>query len=120
MSWEHGAGFRITGVVTRVFVSPKGTFASIQVECPNGRGGQKKIDLRCFSDAIDQVRNLGQGQVIQATGAVDMEKLTSKDKNEVKVDGYAKWSPALTIRKVEVEPSSAKPKPAAPTGDGWD
>ena len=40
-------------------------------------------------------------------------------KNEVKVDGYAKWFPALTIRKVEVEPASTKPKPAAKSGDDW-
>jgi hypothetical protein len=120
MSWEHGAGFRVTGVVTRAKVfSPK--FAVMTVEVPNGRGGQKKVDMRAFSDAIDQVQDVGQGQVVQVTGTVDMEKLTSKDRNEVKVDGFAKWVPALTIRKVEVEPSSAKPKPsAAPTGDGWD
>lgn len=121
MSWEHRAGFRITGYVTRVWCAPSGKFASLQVETPNGKGGTKKIDLRCFSDAIDEVRQLGNGQVVQVTGTVDMEKLTSKAKEEVKVDGYAKWSPALTIRKVEVEPASAKPIPkAAPAaGDDW-
>lgn len=122
MSWEHGAGFRITGYVVRVFKAPSGKFASLTIECPNGRGGTKKIDLRAFSDAIDQVEHVGQGQVVQVTGTVDMEKLTSKDKNPVKVDGYEKWFPALTIRRLEVEPSSAKPKPAAQTtagDDGW-
>lgn len=122
MSWEHGAGFRITGVVTRVFNSPKGTFSALTVEVPNGRGGQKKIDMRAFQDAVDQVANLGQGQVVQVTGKVDMESLKDKQRNEVQVDGRAKWVPALTITKVEVEPSSAKPKPAAsaqPAGDDW-
>jgi hypothetical protein len=105
-----------------MFKAPSGKFAALTVECPNGRGGTKKVDLRAFSDAIDQVEHLGNGQVVQVTGTVDMEKLTGEDRNPVMVDGREKWAPALTIRKVEVEPSSAKPAPkAAPaTGDdGW-
>lgn len=121
MSWEHGAGFRVTGYVIRTWAAPSGKFATLVVEAPNGKGGTKKIDLRAFSDAVDQVKNLGNGQVVQVTGTVDMEKLTDKGRNEIKVDGYSKWTPALTIRNVEVEPSSAKPKPTAtaPAGDDW-
>jgi len=121
MSWEHKAEGRITGVVTRVYVSPKGNFAALTIECPDGRGRPTKIDFRCFSDAFDQVKNLGQGQVVRVSFSPGMEKLTAKDKSPVMVDGREKWVPALTVRACEVEPSSAKPKPApAPTGDGWD
>jgi hypothetical protein len=121
MSWEHKAEGRITGVLTRIWVSSKGTFASLTVECPDGRGKQSKVDLRCFADAIDQVKNLGQGQVVRIAYQPGMEKLTSKDKTPVKIDGYEKWVAALTVRACEVEPSSAKPIPkAAPAaGDDW-
>lgn len=120
MSWEHKAEGRITGVVTRIWVSPKGNFASLTIECPNGRGKLSKVDLRCFSDAIDQVKNLGQGQVVRVSFSPDMEKLTSKDKQPVKVDGFEKWVAALTVRGCEVEPSSARvASPSPKSGDDW-
>ncbi len=122
MSWEHGATGTITGVVTRLFLSPKGTFAAMTVEAPDGRGRRSKIDLRAFSDSIEQVRGVGEGQVVRVTYSPGMEKLTSKDKSPVMVDGREKWIPALTIRACEVEPASAKPAPKATLGsdtDGW-
>jgi hypothetical protein len=122
MSWEHKVEGRITGVVTNVWRSPKGNFAFLTVECPNGRGGKKKTDLRCFSDALDQLSGIGNGMVVRITFSPDAEKLTAKDKSPVMVDGKEKWVTALTVRACEVEPSSAKPVPkAAPAaaGDDW-
>ena len=116
MSFEHVTGFRICGAVVRKFVNPQGTFASVTIEAPNARGRMEKYDVKCFSDGpMDEFRELGQGQTIQVTGNIAMSKLTAKNKEAVKVDGYDKWLPDLVAKAVKVEVAGAKPAPR-----GWD
>ncbi len=111
MSWQHGAGFRVCGVVVRRFVPPSKKCAFVTVEAPGDRGTPKKIDMRTFAaDIIAEVDGLGEGQIIEVTGTIDMESLKDKAKNPVNVDGRAKWCPALTIRALKIEASSVKPK----------
>ncbi|HEY6875577.1 MAG TPA: hypothetical protein VI384_04385 [Candidatus Dormibacteraeota bacterium] len=111
MSFQHGRGFRICGAVVRKFVAPSGkiAFLTLDVSAPPR---STKIEMRTF-DLVEDVGCLGVGQTVEVTGSVDMEKLTSKDRNPVMVDGREKWIPALTIKKITVEGSSVRPASAA-------
>jgi hypothetical protein len=103
-----GSGFRIAGYVVRRWVAPSGKYSTLVLDVTVD-SRSKKIDLRGFSDVAADVGFLTVGQAVTVTGAVDMEKLTSKSKEPVKVDGYEVWKPALTIRKIVVEASSTAP-----------
>lgn len=116
VNFEPGSGFLICGFVVRKWVSPAGKFASLVLDVP-GERGSSKIDLRCFSDGpIAEIGNLQGGMKVHVTGSVDMEVLRSKEidtvtgkKKDVIVDGFKRWIPCLTIRKMDVEPSSVAP-----------
>ena len=130
MGFQHGASFRICGVVVRRFVSQSGKAAFVTLNVAGDRGG-KKIELRAFDQSIvDEIGALGAGQIVEVTGTVDVEKLTNKKRETIKVDGYEKWFPALVIRALTVEGSSRAPAaptngtpaetpPAASTGANW-
>lgn len=115
---DHGTGFRIAGIVERVFAAQSGKFAKVTVSCPDAKGKLQKIDVVAFSDSFQQLANLGQGEEVTITGNVGMEKLTDKQRNEIKIDGYAKWVPMLVAKACKAE------KPAAPVDTandpGWD
>lgn len=113
MSWERGAGFRITGAVVRKHVAQSGKVAFLTLGVP-GNKGETKIDVRSFDVlVIEEIGSLGVGQTVQVTGNVESQKLTTKKGDDVLVDGYAKWVPALSVKKIDVEGSSRAP---APTG----
>jgi hypothetical protein len=115
MSFDRGAGFRICGHVVRKYVSPTGKFASLVIATPNQRGGETKHDVRAFDlPVVEQIHELGVGQIVQVTGGIDNEKLTNKAKEEVKVDGFNVWLTKLTIRAITVEGSSKAPAPGKP------
>lgn len=113
MSFERKATFEICGAVVRKpFVSQAGKFAKVTLATP-GRTTEKKTDVRAFdAQIIGDIRALGVGQTVRITGDVDSEKLTAKDKSEVKVDGYVVWSTVLTARWIQIEGSSRAPNPA--------
>lgn len=113
---DHGTGFRIAGIVDRVFAAQSGKFAKVTVSAPDGKGKLQKIDVVAFSESFQQLANLGQGEEVTITGNIAMEKLTDKGRNEIKVDGYAKWSPMLVAKAVKVE--VAKP-PVDANDPGW-
>ena len=100
---DHGTGFRIAGIVDRVFAAQSGKFAKVTVSAPDSKGKLQKIDVVAFSDSFQQLANLGQGEEVTITGNISMEKLKDKQGNEVKVDSYAKWSPMLVAKAVKVE-----------------
>jgi hypothetical protein len=121
VGWEEGAGFRIVGCVKRVFVADSGKFAKLTVDV-QANAHAKTLELKCFDrSVIGDIRALRQGQRVQVRGKVESEKVTDRARNEVKVDGYALWIPALRPTSVEVEGSSRAPAPrkdlaaAAPT-----
>lgn len=111
-SFIHGAGFRIVGAVVRKFVAQSGKFAAVTIDV-NVPPRSRKIECRAFdAEMIDEIGQLGAGQTIEITGQIDMEKLTDKKREPVKVDGYEKWSPALTVKAIKIEGSSVKPAAA--------
>ncbi len=94
-----------TGYVVRKWNSPRGTYASLVLDVPGERGGGK-YDFRCFSDGpLSDIDKLQAGQLVRVTCSVDMECLRDKNKQDVKVDNYSKWVPALTIRSMDVAPA---------------
>jgi len=117
MAFEQGSGFRISGSVVRKYVNPQGTFGALTVEVfVDGR--KKLLEIRAFKDTTAAFSDLVQGALVTVTGSVDSEKLTSKDKSPVVIDGREKWVSALTARKIVVaEVSKAPPKPAAADDD---
>src|SRR6266480_7277097 len=104
---DHGAGFRICGVVERVFAAQSGKFAKVTVSCPGDKGKAQKIDIVAFADAFNLLKSLGQGEEVQITGSIAMEKLTDRQRNDVRIDGYVKWSPMLIAKAVKVEAALA-------------
>jgi hypothetical protein len=97
------------GYVVRKWVSPGGRYASLCLDVPGERGGGK-YDFRCFADGpLSEIGNLQGGQLVEVTCSVDMECLRNKAKQDVKIDGYSKWVPVLTVRSMEVQPASALP-----------
>ena len=114
---DHGTGFRVVGIVERVFAAQSGKFAKFTVSTQDGKGKLQKVDVVAFSETFGQLANLGQGEEVQITGNIAMEKLTDKARNEIKVDGYARWSPMLVAKTVKVE----KPATQAVAADdpGW-
>lgn len=110
---KQGAGFRICGSVVRRFVVPSGKVAFLTIDVfADGHG--KKIDLRGFKDMVEEIGSLQPGALVEVTGAVEMEKLTGRDRNPVLVDGREKWVPALTVREIKFEASSRPPVRTAP------
>lgn len=132
MGFEQGAGFRICGAVVRRFVAQSGKAAFLTLDVVGDRGS-KKIELRAFDRSmVADIGELGAGQIVECTGSVDVEKLTNKKRDEIKIDGYAKWVPALTIRVLRIEgssrapapsngeqPPASEPPPANSTADTW-
>jgi len=122
-SWQEGAGFRIVGTIKRLFISPTGKFAAVRLKV-NSPPHPPELDMKCFDRILigDMQRDLRVGQRVQFTGKIESEKLQDKSRNDVKVDGYEVWIPALRPAKFEVEGSSRKPaekptEPAAGTTD---
>lgn len=113
MSFEQGAGFRISGEVKRKYVNPQGTFAVLTVEV-QADGRKKILEMRAFKDAIGAFSDITQGALVTVTGSVDSEKLTSKDKQPVQIDGRDKWISVLTARKIVI---AEKPVAAADDSD---
>jgi hypothetical protein len=108
MSFQQGAGFRVCGAVVRRWTNPAGTFATCTLDVfVDGKG--KKLDFRGFKEVVTEIACLTPGQIVEFTGTPDVEKLTAKDKSEVKVDGYNVWVTKLTVRAVKVESSGRSP-----------
>ncbi len=106
------------GYVVRRWVSPGGKYGTVTLDVPGERGGGK-YDFRSFADGpLTDIGKLEPGQLVHLTCSVDMECLKNKAKEEVKIDGYSKWVPALTIRAMEVQPASATPEDPA-DNIGW-
>lgn len=116
MSNEQGTGFRICGMVEKVFAAPSGKFCKVTISCLNARDALQKVDVVAFSDGFAMLSKLGQGETVQVTGNVAMEKLTDKARAEVKIDGYAKWVPMLVAKGVKVIQSVAPAGGAEPAG----
>jgi hypothetical protein len=114
MSFEQGAGFRAAGCVVRKFCSPTGKFGALTLSITQGERNTK-VDFVTF-DCVNDFSDLVQGANVTVTGKIGMNKLTAKDKSEVKVDGFAKWVPQLVVTAVKVEASSKKPA-ASPDSD---
>lgn len=110
----QGAGFRICGSVVRKFVAPSGKIAFLTLDVfVDGRG--KKVDMRGFSEMVEEIGTLNNGALVEVTGTIDIEKLTDKQRQPVVVDGREKWVTALTVRAVKTEGSSKAPAKAAPS-----
>lgn len=105
MRFQQGAGFRICGSVVRLWSNDAGTFATMTLDVMvDGRA--RKIDLRAFREQVEDLKRLRPGAVVEVTGQIEMEKLAAKDKTPIKVNGYEKWFPALTVKTVKTEASS--------------
>lgn len=117
MAFEQDSGFRIAGSVVRKYVNPQGTFAALTVEAfVDGR--KKTLEMRAFKEVVGDIAELTQGALVTVTVSVDREKLTSKDKQPVIVDGREKWVNVLTVRKIVVAAISKPAEKAAhPLGD---
>lgn len=117
--FQHGAGFRLCGAIVRRHVIPgKVAFMTIEV---HGHPKSRKHDLKAFAaEVLDEIAELGAGQTVEVTGAIDAEKVTDKKRNAIMVDGREKWVPSLVIKKITVEGSSRRPAPdaAAPPANG--
>lgn len=111
-NFTQGSGFRICGTVvrTRIPESRKVAFLTLDVARPRS---SVKLDMRTFDRGIiDDIAVLVAAQLVEVTGTIDIEPLKDRAGNEVKVDRYNKWFPALTIKVLrEAVPS----RPASPT-----
>ncbi|HVQ52903.1 MAG TPA: hypothetical protein VMS92_22940 [Mycobacterium sp.] len=117
MNWERGAGFRIVGAVDRKFVPLSGKCAFLTLAVP-GQRGEVKHECKTFDLlVIEEIRALGQGQVVQAIGTPEREKLTNKAKQPVMVDGREVWVPMFKINALTVEGGSARAKQEAAADD---
>jgi len=108
----QGSGFRVCGTVLRKRIpdSRKIAFLTLNVERPRS---SVKLDMRTFDRGlIDDIGSLADGQLVEVTGAVDIEPLKDRSGHEVKVDGYNRWFPALTIKVLRIHGAS---RPAAPS-----
>lgn len=126
MNSPQGAGFRASGSVYKAFVPQSGKCAFLTVEFTNDRGRVTKLETRTFdATVIQQVRSLGQGEVVEVTGSIESEVAKDKAKQDVSVDGRLLWIPMLKLKSVKVD-GAAKAKAAAPVDlddgkpEGWD
>lgn len=109
--FTQGSGFRICGTVLRKRIpdSRKIAFLTLNVE---RQRSSVKLDMRTFDRGlIDDIGALADGQLVEVTGAIDIEPLKDRAGHEVKVDGYNKWSPALTVKVLRVHEASRSPGP---------
>jgi hypothetical protein len=108
MPFENKAGFCIAGNVVRRFVpqSRKCAFLTLDV---NRSPKPAKIEMRTFSrDLIEEIEQLTAGQNVEVSGQIDVEPVKSKKGEEIKVDGYTKWVPSLTVKDLKVDGSSVR------------
>lgn len=116
---EMETKFLVCGYVKRKWVSDKGNFGTLTVDTKSGTH-ETIVTLRSFKDGdIDGIRALSEGQMVRVTGVISDEKLTDKQKNDVKVDGYNVYTTRLNIKKVEVDKTSQRPAPNTNNGAGW-
>lgn len=109
--FTQGSGFRICGAVLRKFVAQSGKVAFLTVEVARARSSVK-FDMRTFSRSlIGEIEELGAGQVVEVTGAVDVEPVKDRAGKEVSIDGYSKWVPALTMKVLRVLGGAASGPP---------
>lgn len=119
-NFQHGAGFRIAGSLVRKWVAQSFKVARVTVAVDHEKG-TKKIDLVSFApDVIEEIAALRDGALFEVTGRVDMEKLKDKQGNEVKIDGYAKWVPSLSVQVIKVQGASKAPAPMNRDNDNSD
>lgn len=116
MTQQHGAGFRVSGLVNRVYVNDKGTFAALTVQVEQS-GRRKLLDVRGFDAPVTSaISRLTNGDTVEVTGSVDTEPLKDKGKNEIAVDGRPCWVVKLTAKAVKVTAPKAAPE-ENPHGD---
>ena len=107
--------FRACGTVVRKFVSPKGNFAVLTLNVEEtGRNGQRRDSKQefCSFDCIDDLSTIPQGATVTVTGKVSFEALTSRNKEKVMVDGFAKYVPRLVITAMKPAVPLARTVPA--------
>jgi hypothetical protein len=123
MGFQDGAGFRIAGNVVRRFVPQSRRCAFLTLDV-NRSPKPVKIEMRTFkADLIEEIDALTSGQNVEVTGQIDIECVKTKKGEEVKIDGYSKFVPALTIRELKIDGSSvraaAKREDAAQAKTTW-
>jgi hypothetical protein len=109
--------FTETGKVVRKFVANSGNFASVTLDIENN-GRHAKIQFVSFDCARD-FGNLKEGDEVTLKGRVGIQKLTTKAKEDVIVDGYAAWVPQLVVTEVVTTEGSGQVK-SAPSVDDSD
>jgi hypothetical protein len=110
----QGAGFRVCGVVNRKFINSQGTFVALTLSCDLG-DRKVSVDLKGFKESVAAANDVEQGDTIEVTGSIGVEKLTAKDKSTIQVDGRDKWVPSLVIKAIKVDQAKKK-KPAPDFG----
>lgn len=114
--WQEGSGFRIVGFVTKKFAAQSGKFGRVTVDV-NQSPHPAKMEIRTFDPAlVADIGKLQAGQKVQIRGRIENEKLKTRDKEEVKVNGFAYWATILTMTEMEIEGSGRKSEPSRPDG----
>ncbi len=104
----QGSGFRICGAVLRQRVSQSRKVAFLTIEVARQRS-TVKLDVRTFSRSmIGEIEALGVGELVQVTGSIDIEAIRDRQGHDVKVDGYVKWVPVLTVKELKVQGGLAR------------
>jgi hypothetical protein len=110
--------FTFAGTVVKRWVATSGKFATLKVSnVTDGRA--TKMDFVSF-DCVNDIATLSENDTVKVTGRMGIKKLTSKDRQDVMIDGYAAWVPQLVITKVESQKASKIPVDdgdASPTDD---
>lgn len=84
---EDKARWTVTGAMSWKWVAPSKKFARCKVES-NVMGRRNFHEVMAFGDMVNEIDISGIGEVVTVVGDLQTEKLTDKQKNPIRVDGY--------------------------------
>jgi Domain of unknown function (DUF3127) len=110
---------KISGVVTRKWVSQSGKAAELTVEVPLEAGAKypERIPFKAFGDAVAWVKAAGEGESVDVSFVIRHRKKTDADKNVVQVAGRDFYETTLVMTGLLVK-DAGKPKASEVEDDG--
>lgn len=89
--------------VIRTYVADSKKIGRVDVELQPGSGREfgAKLSAKSFSaSVIGLIGELKVGQYVQLSGTIGSECVKDRAKNDVQVDGYKLWIPALNVTEI--------------------
>lgn len=111
--------FKVAGNVAKKWTNDKASFARLTIAIAEG-DRTRRIDVRAFdAPLVAKIAALAENDAVEVSGVIEPNKVTSKDREPVLVDGYPRFEMVLTVKTMKVEASKPVESPQGDDNVPW-